>query len=54
MHLDPELYMNPEDYKRYLHSQFIWKRVFLVLDDVWKDKAFDLLHLAKGDEVSHC
>jgi disease resistance protein RPS2 len=23
--------------------------VFLVLDDVWKDKAFDSLHLAKGD-----
>jgi len=41
--------VNPEDYKRYLHTQFIQKRVFLVLDDVWKDKAFDSLDLAKGD-----
>jgi disease resistance protein RPS2 len=49
LHLDPDLYTNPEDYKRYLHTQFIQKRVFLVLDDVWKDKAFDSLDLAKGD-----
>ncbi len=48
MGLDPELYVNPEDYKRYLHTQFIQKRVFLVLDDVWQDKAFDSLDLAKG------
>jgi disease resistance protein RPS2 len=41
--------VNPEDYKCYLHTQFIQKRVFLVLDDVWKDKAFDSLDLAKGD-----
>jgi len=46
--LDPELYVNPEDYKRYLHTQFIQKRVFLVLDDVWQDKAFVSLGLAKG------
>jgi disease resistance protein RPS2 len=39
---------NPEDYKHYLHTQFIQKRVFLVLDDVWQDKAFDSLDLAKG------
>ncbi|CAM6009296.1 unnamed protein product [Sphagnum balticum] len=48
LHLDPELHANPEDYKRYLHTEFIQKRVFLVLDDVWKAKAFDSLDLAKG------
>jgi hypothetical protein len=49
LHLDPELHVNPEDYKRYLHARFIQKRVFLVLDDVWEDTAFDSLDLAKGD-----
>ncbi|KAH8948871.1 hypothetical protein BDL97_10G000200 [Sphagnum fallax] len=48
MHLDPELHVNPEDYKRYLHTHFRQKRVFLVLDDVWEDKAFESLDLAKG------
>jgi hypothetical protein len=48
LHLDPEFYANPEDYKLKLHSQFRWKRVFLVLFDVWQDKAFDSLDLAKG------
>jgi len=48
MGLDPDLYVNSEDYKRYLHTGFIHKRVFLVLDDVWQDKAFDSLDLAKG------
>jgi len=48
LHLDPELHVNPEDYKRYLHTQFRQKRVFLVLDDVWHNKAFKLLDLAKG------
>jgi disease resistance protein RPS2 len=48
MGLDPDLYVNSEDYKRYLHTGFIQKRVFLVLDDVWQDKAFDSLDLAKG------
>jgi disease resistance protein RPS2 len=46
--LKPELNANPEDYKLKLHSQFRRKRVFLVLDDVWQDKAFDSLDLAKG------
>jgi disease resistance protein RPM1 len=46
--LDPELYVNPEDYKHYLYPQSIQKRVFLALDDVWQDKAFDSLDLAKG------
>jgi len=45
--LKPELNLSTEDYKLKLHSQFIRKRVFLVLDDVWKD--FDSLDLAKGD-----
>jgi len=49
LHLDQELHANPEDYKRYLHTRFIQKRVFLVLDDVWEDKVFDSLNLAKGD-----
>jgi hypothetical protein len=48
LHLDPELHANPEDYKRYLHTQFVQRRVFLVLDDVWEDKSFDSLNLAKG------
>jgi Leucine-rich repeat (LRR) protein len=48
LNLDPELHANPEDFKRYLHTQFVQRRVFLVLDDVWKDKAFDSLNLAKG------
>jgi hypothetical protein len=47
--LNPELYGNLEDYKHYLHTQFIQKKMFLVLDDVWKDKVFDSLDLAKGD-----
>jgi hypothetical protein len=38
--LNPEKDLNPEDYKLKLHSQFGQKRVFLALDDVWKDKAF--------------
>jgi hypothetical protein len=46
--LKPELNVNAEDYKLELHSQFRWKRVFLVLDDVWQDKTFDSLDLAKG------
>ncbi len=48
LHLDPELHANPEDYKHYLCPQFIQKRVFLVLDDVWQEEAFDSLDLAKG------
>jgi len=46
--LKPELNANPEDYKLKLHSQFRRKRVFLLLDDVWQDKAFDSLDLAEG------
>jgi hypothetical protein len=46
--LKPELNVNPEDYKLKLHSRFRQKRVFLVLDDVWQDKAFDTLDLVKG------
>jgi len=46
--LKPELNVNAEDYKLKLYNQFIQKRVFLVLDDVWKDKVFDSLDLAKG------
>ncbi|KAH8936872.1 hypothetical protein BDL97_17G108300 [Sphagnum fallax] len=46
--LKPELYVNPEDYKLKLYNQFRQTRVFLVLDDVSQDEAFDLLGLAKG------
>jgi Leucine-rich repeat (LRR) protein len=44
----PELYLNLADYKFKLHNQFLQKRVFLVLDDVWEDEVFDSLDLAKG------
>jgi disease resistance protein RPS2 len=44
----PEKTVNPEDYKLGLYNQFRRTRVFLVLDDVWQDKAFDSLDLAKG------
>jgi hypothetical protein len=44
----PEKTANPEDYKLELYNQFRQRRVFLVLDDVWQDKAFDSLDLAKG------
>ncbi len=46
--LKPELYVYPVDYKLKLYNQFRQTRVFLVLDDVWQDKAFDSLALAKG------
>jgi hypothetical protein len=46
--LKPELHVNPEDYKLKLYNRFRQTRVFLVLDDVWQDKAFDSLDLAKG------
>jgi disease resistance protein RPS2 len=46
--LNPELNVNAEDYKLKLHTQFRLRRVFLVLDDVWQDKAFNSLDLAKG------
>jgi hypothetical protein len=45
---EPELNLNPEDYKHKLCNQFRQRRVFLVLDDVWQDKTFDSLDLAKG------
>jgi len=44
----PEKTANPEDYKLELYNQFRQRRVFLVLDDVWQDKVFDSLDLAKG------
>jgi len=50
--LKPAENANPDDYKLKLHSQFRGKRVFLVLDDVWQDKGFDSLGLAKGK--GHC
>jgi hypothetical protein len=37
------------DYKQKLESELSRKRVFLVLDDVWKDEDFDALDVAKGE-----
>jgi Leucine-rich repeat (LRR) protein len=44
----PENTVNSEDYKLGLYNQFRQRRVFLVLDDVWQEEAFDSLDLAKG------
>jgi disease resistance protein RPS2 len=46
--LEPQKNLNLEDYKLKLHTQFKQKRVFLVLDDVWKEEAFKSLDLARG------
>jgi hypothetical protein len=45
---EPEKTANPEVYKFKLNNQFRQRRVLLVLDNVWEDKAFDSLDLAKG------
>jgi hypothetical protein len=37
------------DYRKKLESELTRKRVFLVLDDVWKDEDFDALDLGKGE-----
>ncbi|CAK9216671.1 unnamed protein product [Sphagnum troendelagicum] len=44
----PELYLDAVNYKPKLLSRLKQKRVFLVLDDVWKQQAFNALDLAKG------
>ncbi len=43
------LHSNMVDYKQKLESELTQKRVFLVLDDVWKDEDFDALDLGKGE-----
>ncbi len=43
------LHSNMVDYKQKLESELSRKRVFLVLDDVWKDEDFDALDLGKGE-----
>jgi Leucine-rich repeat (LRR) protein len=45
----PNLHSNMVDYKLKLESELTQKRVFLVLDDVWKDEDFDALDLGKGE-----
>ncbi|CAM6013287.1 unnamed protein product, partial [Sphagnum balticum] len=46
--LEPEKTAIAEDYKHKLFNYFKQKRVFLVLNDVWKVEAFDSLDLARG------
>jgi hypothetical protein len=46
--LEPENTAIAEDYKFKLFNHFRRRRVFLVLDDVWKDEAFVSLDLARG------
>jgi len=46
--LKPEKNLNQEDYRFKLYYLFWRERVFLVLDDVWKEEAFDSLDIAKG------
>ncbi len=43
------LHSNMVDYKRKLERELSRKRVFLVLDDVWKDEDFDALDVCKGE-----
>jgi disease resistance protein RPS2 len=45
---EPEKTANPEVYEFKLYNQFRQRRVFLALNDVWQDKAFNSLDLAKG------
>ncbi|CAK9870248.1 unnamed protein product [Sphagnum jensenii] len=46
--LEPNLYLNEKEYKPILLSLFKQRRVFLVIDDVWKEQAFNALDLAQG------
>jgi Leucine-rich repeat (LRR) protein len=46
--LDLQMNLNLEDYKLKLNTQFKQKRVFLVLDDVWKEESFNSLDVARG------
>jgi len=45
----PHEHSNMVDYKQKLERELSGKRVFLVLDDVWKDEDFDALDLCKGE-----
>jgi hypothetical protein len=45
----PHEHSNMVDYKQKLGHELSRKRVFLVLDDVWKDENFDALDLCKGE-----
>jgi hypothetical protein len=49
MRSKPHEHSNMVDYKLKLESELSRKRVFLVLDDVWKDEDFDALDLCKGE-----
>jgi hypothetical protein len=44
----PHEHSNMVDYRRKLEIELSRKRVFLVLDDVWRDEDFDALDLGKG------
>jgi Leucine-rich repeat (LRR) protein len=45
----PHEHSNMVDYKQKLERELSRKRVFLVLDDIWKDEDFDALDLCKGE-----
>ncbi|CAK9883286.1 unnamed protein product, partial [Sphagnum jensenii] len=45
----PNEHSNMVDYKQKLERELSRNRVFLVLDDVWKDEDFDALDLGKGE-----
>jgi hypothetical protein len=47
--LEPELYLTEVDYQCKLHSMCEEEKVFLVLDDVRKEQAFESLNLAEGE-----
>ncbi len=49
MELKVHSHSNMVGYKQKLESELTQKRLFLVLDDVWKDEDFDALDLCKGE-----
>jgi disease resistance protein RPS2 len=46
--LRPMSFAQLEEYKTRLYNEFLRRRVFLVLDDVWNDGVLEQLDLAKG------
>ncbi len=46
--LSPMRFAQLEEYRRRLYNEFLRRRVFLVLDDVWNNGVLEQLDLAKG------